>query len=73
MTPFLQGRKKAGTPSLVAPQATFPVRLPSMVKHVPSQDHGPSVEVVKDGDKVVRLIISCSCGERMEVECLYSS
>jgi len=27
--------------------------------------------VVKEGDKVVRLVITCVCGERVEVECLY--
>ncbi len=32
---------------------------------------GPTVECVKQGDKVVRLIITCSCGERIEVDCLY--
>lgn len=32
---------------------------------------GASVEVVKEGDKVVRLIVTCTCGERIEVECLY--
>jgi hypothetical protein len=29
------------------------------------------VETIKEGDKVVRLIITCGCGERIEVECLY--
>ncbi len=32
---------------------------------------GPNVEVVKQGDKVVRLIVKCSCGEIIEIECLY--
>ena len=31
----------------------------------------PSVEVIKEGDKIVRLVMVCSCGERVEVECLY--
>lgn len=31
----------------------------------------PTVEVIKEGDKVVRLIVVCSCGERVEIECLY--
>jgi hypothetical protein len=31
------------------------------------------VEVVKEGDKVVRLIVTCTCGERVEIECLYSA
>lgn len=34
-------------------------------------EEGPSVECVKEGGKVVRLIVTCSCGERIEVECLY--
>ncbi len=32
---------------------------------------GAHVELVKEGDKVVRLIVTCTCGERIEVECLY--
>ena len=31
----------------------------------------PRVEVVKQGDKITRLIITCSCGEHTEIECLY--
>jgi hypothetical protein len=31
----------------------------------------PAVEVVKEGDKVVRVYVTCSCGERIELECLY--
>ncbi len=31
----------------------------------------PSVEVVKQGDKVVRIVVTCSCGERIELECIY--
>ncbi|MBI5688821.1 MAG: hypothetical protein HZC55_01895 [Verrucomicrobia bacterium] len=33
----------------------------------------PHVEVVKEGDKVVRLVVVCSCGQRVEVECLYAA
>lgn len=33
----------------------------------------PQVEVIKEGDKVVRLIVTCTCGERVEIECLYSA
>ena len=31
----------------------------------------PQVEAVKQGDKVVRLIVTCSCGEKIEIDCLY--
>jgi len=32
---------------------------------------GPTVECIKQGDKIVRLVVSCTCGERIEIECLY--
>jgi len=31
------------------------------------------VEVVKEGDKVIRLVVTCVCGERVEIECLYTA
>jgi hypothetical protein len=33
--------------------------------------HEPTVETIKEGDKVVRLVITCGCGEKIEIECLY--
>jgi hypothetical protein len=29
------------------------------------------VETIKEGDKVVRLVITCGCGQKIEIECLY--
>ena len=76
MKPFLQGRKTLASPSLAAqPQSKTSVTLPSVSHpsgHSSSNHGGPSVEVIKEGDKVVRLIVVCSCGERTEVECLYT-
>ncbi|MFY9924481.1 MAG: hypothetical protein WCA95_07510 [Opitutaceae bacterium] len=73
MNPFLKGRKSAGTAALEAPHSHVPTCLPGMVRanHAPAP--GPSVEVVKEGDRIVRLIVKCTCGEKLEVECLYSS
>ncbi len=75
MKPFLQGRKTLDTPSLTsqAPSKAS-VTLPSVSHPTGHHTHasGPSVEVIKEGDKVVRLIVVCSCGERTEVECLYT-
>ena len=31
----------------------------------------PTIECVKEGEKVVRMIVTCTCGERIEIECLY--
>lgn len=73
MKPFLQGKKALSSPALHAehhhrgasharPPASAPVVAPS-----------PQVELVKQGDKVVRIVITCTCGERVEVNCLYAA
>jgi len=75
--PFLQGRKVLDTPALPKPTAKeSPVTLPAVSNptvHRTGDGHGPSVEVIKEGDKVVRLIVVCSCGEKTEIECLYTA
>ncbi len=72
MKSFLQGKKSLSDTPLRSP-ATTPVlhRVPALQPPA-AEAHGPHVEVIKEGDKVVRLIITCSCGERTEVDCLYS-
>jgi hypothetical protein len=72
MKPFLQGRKTNAMPALSsgAPKTGAPL---AGLAHPNSASGCPNIEAVKEGDKVVRLIITCSCGERMEVECLYGT
>jgi hypothetical protein len=72
MKPFLHGRPVQASASL------YPVGNPgaSPLAHAVVSGHkhgvqGPTVECVKQGEKVMRLIVTCSCGERIEVECLY--
>jgi hypothetical protein len=44
------------------------------VKPAPSATSpGPNVEIIREGDKVMRIIITCTCGERVEVNCLYAA
>jgi hypothetical protein len=31
----------------------------------------PLIDIVKQGDKIVRIVVTCTCGERTEIECLY--
>lgn len=73
MKPFLQGKKSLTSAPLRAP-ASAASPLSGACAH-PRADGaasaGPSVEAVKQGDKVVRLIVTCTCGERIEVDCLY--
>lgn len=81
MKSFLQGKKAHSAPALRAPTAlaapsSMSCETSRSAAHGQPHSHAPasggaSVEVVKEGDKVVRLIITCACGERTEVECLY--
>jgi len=73
MTPFLNGRKTLAGSALAAPAVASTGCLPGMVRPAPAGTHTPTVEVVKEGDKVVRLVVTCGCGERTEIECLYSA
>ncbi len=77
MKPFLHGKKSLPTESLRPPPQFASPMAPgckSPNHAAMSQAGGESsahVEVVKEGDKVVRLIVNCRCGERIEIECLY--
>jgi hypothetical protein len=85
MKSFLQGKKSLDVAALRLPPGLSPtqvsaresLRHPTTAKPAAhghahtSGAAGASVEVVKEGDKVVRLIVTCTCGERVEVECLY--
>ena len=73
MKPFLSGRAQILSANL---QPSKGMSAPEAVTHAMAHKHGkdaagPSVEAVKQGDKIVRLIVTCSCGERIEIDCLY--
>lgn len=68
MKPFLLGKKAASSAPLRAQTPSHAFHGQGLVKPAPS---GPHVEAVKEGDKVVRLLVTCSCGERIEIDCLY--
>jgi hypothetical protein len=70
MKSFLAGKRPhdaAPLRSLHVHKAAAPVRHAA----APAAPEGPTVEVVKEGDKVVRIIVNCACGEKVEVDCLY--
>jgi hypothetical protein len=78
MKSFLQGKKCIETESLRPPPQFASPNAPRCDPLRASQVATPGassahVEVVKEGDKVVRLIVHCVCGERVDVECLYSA
>jgi hypothetical protein len=68
MKPFLHGKKILDALPLRSSNSNSPVPTAGLVRPPAS---GPSVEIVKQGDKVMRLIVTCSCGEHIEVECIY--
>ncbi|HWA25113.1 MAG TPA: hypothetical protein VG734_05510 [Lacunisphaera sp.] len=69
MKPFLSGKRTLEAAPLCAPQVHKAAPPRGVVR--PAAPEGPSVEVVKQGDKVMRIVVTCSCGEKVEVECLY--
>lgn len=85
MKSFHQGKKSLPIPSLRFPPGchgaasgsghTSPrtSRAGTVQVHAGTTGGEAHVEVVKEGDKVVRLVVTCACGERIEVECLYAA
>lgn len=73
MKSFLQGKRSLDITALKAPhtgvsltgeacKATDPVTISGM---------SPQIDIVKQGDKIMRIIVTCTCGERTEIDCLY--
>ena len=74
MKPFLTGRtqvQSANLQPITGLSATEAVARAKAHKHDKEDANAPTVETVKQGDKIVRLIVTCSCGERIEIDCLY--
>lgn len=75
MKSFLDGKKSLAVASLVQAAAPLAQHAPAS-KGSPTHSHAAGtskaqVEVVKEGDKIVRIYVTCTCGERLEIECLY--
>lgn len=68
MKHFLHGRTQISELSLCPPA---PPADALRVAPFDTASANPQIEVVKQGDKVTRLVVTCSCGERIEIECLY--
>ena len=73
MKSFLQGKRSLELTSLRSPQ---PSALLAEAARCPSDPAGssgasPHIDIVKQGDKIMRIVVTCTCGERTEIECLY--
>lgn len=67
------GRSVPATPSSGEPKPTGLDLLDASLLsslHGP-QNHDVSVEAIKEGERVVKLIVTCRCGERIEILCAY--
>lgn len=79
MKPFLQGKKSLNAEPLRPPAQFSAAVAARCTSPHPGGTSSPigggeaQVEVVKEGDKVIRLIVTCTCGERVEIECLYTA
>ncbi len=75
MKPFLTGRREVSIPPLQAINAGAPTEMRARAQahtHAAGEDkRAPTVECIKQGDKIARLIVTCACGERIEIDCLY--
>ncbi len=76
MKSFLQDRTAAKTPALRIIATTSgiggtPESASGSPTHSGHTAHSPHVECIKQGEKVMRLVVTCGCGQRIEIECLY--
>lgn len=74
MKSFLHGRQVQKMDPLKSLSATAPgpgAKVQGAASHHDSGGASPTIECVKEGDKVVRLVVTCTCGEKIEIDCLY--
>ncbi len=76
MKSFLSDRPRIGTPAHPAPAvsafAVATVGAAPLARHA-HPGEGTHIECVREGDRIIRLVITCACGERIEIDCLYAA
>lgn len=85
MKSFLTDRPRVSTPTLNVPApAPFlaavtaggkaPLARSGAHGHAAGGHNGAvNVDCVRQGDRVIRIVVTCACGERIEVDCLYAA
>ncbi len=76
MKSFLSDRPRVPAPG--APREVPSALSPAAGASTPACSAGgpgraASVETVREGDRVVRIVVTCACGERTEIDCLYAA
>jgi hypothetical protein len=72
MKSFLQGKRSLDVAPLRPPHAAHGLaHLGEAAAPAAPAGLAPHIDIVKQGDKIVRIVVTCTCGERTEIECLY--
>ena len=72
MKSFLAGKKELSLPALSRPKPPVALRPAGSSRPTGGEsEFAPGVEAIKEGEKIIRLVVTCACGERMEIECIY--
>ena len=73
MKSFLQGKRSMEITALRAPHTAVAPAGGTCKPAEPGSISGlsPQIDIVKQGDKIMRIVVTCTCGERTEIECLY--
>lgn len=40
--------------------------------HAEGEGHDATVEAIKEGERITKLIVTCRCGEKIEILCAYT-
>lgn len=68
-------RKQAGAAAAAAvPSPMFDTAMLGALSsgHGVGAGHDATVEAIKEGERVVKLIVTCRCGEKIEILCAYA-
>lgn len=70
--------ENSGEPSVFSPAGFSAKAAPHAHAHgrggtAGADAGGTRVDCVREGDRITRLVITCSCGERIEIDCLYAA
>lgn len=73
MKSFLQGKRCLDITALKAPHTSVSLtgEAGKAAEPVSISGMSPQIDIVKQGDKIMRIIVTCTCGERTEIDCLY--
>jgi len=76
---FLHNRPRVSTPpghlpggGTAQPSPLFDAALMGALSGNTGHGHDATVEAIKEGDRVVKLIVTCRCGEKIEILCAYA-